>query len=150
MTPQSIQNNLLIMLAESRSLRRKLVRHPVDAGFACCRNCELESTWFARSAVSDLVAPMHTSRLDRRDEGLHAEDVHDPREICFLFEYYTTPIPHLPVSVGTPFPIIHTLGGCRLPSYSSLALASQSTTFVGSNGSMNAGIRPDLPEAGST
>jgi hypothetical protein len=23
---------------------------------ACCRNCELESTWFARSAVSDLVA----------------------------------------------------------------------------------------------
>jgi hypothetical protein len=24
----------------------------------CCRNCELESTWFARSAVSDLVAPM--------------------------------------------------------------------------------------------
>jgi hypothetical protein len=28
----SIQNNMLIMLAESRSLRRKLVRHPVDAG----------------------------------------------------------------------------------------------------------------------
>ena len=25
---------------------------------ACCRNCELESTWLARSAVSDLVAPM--------------------------------------------------------------------------------------------
>jgi hypothetical protein len=25
---------------------------------ACCRNCELESTWFARSGVSDLVAPM--------------------------------------------------------------------------------------------
>jgi hypothetical protein len=25
---------------------------------ACCHNCELESTWFARSAVSDLVAPM--------------------------------------------------------------------------------------------
>ena len=25
---------------------------------ACYRNCELESTWFARSAVSDLVAPM--------------------------------------------------------------------------------------------
>ena len=27
---------------------------------ACYRNWELESTWFARSAVSDLVAPMHT------------------------------------------------------------------------------------------
>jgi hypothetical protein len=27
---------------------------------ACCRNCELESTWFARSAVNDLVAPMRT------------------------------------------------------------------------------------------
>ena len=26
----------------------------------CCRNYELESTWFARSGVSDLVAPMHT------------------------------------------------------------------------------------------
>jgi hypothetical protein len=25
---------------------------------ACCRNCELDSTWFARSAVSDLVAPV--------------------------------------------------------------------------------------------
>jgi len=25
---------------------------------ACCRTCELESAWFARSAVSDLVAPM--------------------------------------------------------------------------------------------
>ena len=35
----------------------------------------------ARSAVSDLVAPTQPSRLDRRDEGLHAEDVHDPREI---------------------------------------------------------------------
>src|ERR1700730_7142760 len=30
--PHSIQNNMLIMLAESRSLRRKLVRHPADAG----------------------------------------------------------------------------------------------------------------------
>ena len=52
---------------------------------ACCRTCELESAWFAPSAVSDLVAPMHAdtqrSRLDRRDEGLHAEDVHDPGEI---------------------------------------------------------------------
>src|ERR1700736_6160411 len=27
---------------------------------ACCRNCELESTWFAWSAVCDLVAPMRT------------------------------------------------------------------------------------------
>jgi hypothetical protein len=27
---------------------------------ACCRNCELESMWFARSAVCDLVAPMRT------------------------------------------------------------------------------------------
>ena len=25
---------------------------------ACCRTCELESAWFATSAVSDLVAPM--------------------------------------------------------------------------------------------
>ena len=25
---------------------------------ACCRTCELESAWFAPSAVSDLVAPM--------------------------------------------------------------------------------------------
>ena len=35
-------------------------RETGDAKFnlACCRNCELESTWFARSAVSDLVAPM--------------------------------------------------------------------------------------------
>jgi hypothetical protein len=24
---------------------------------ACCHNCELESTWLARSAVNDLVAP---------------------------------------------------------------------------------------------
>ena len=30
---------------------------------ACCRNCELESTWFARSAVSDLVAPMRTPHV---------------------------------------------------------------------------------------
>jgi hypothetical protein len=30
---------------------------------ACCRNCELESTWFARSAVNDLVAPMRTPHL---------------------------------------------------------------------------------------
>jgi len=29
----SLQNNMLIMLAESRSLRRKLVRHPADAGY---------------------------------------------------------------------------------------------------------------------
>jgi hypothetical protein len=28
---------MLIMLAESRSLRRKLVRHPVDAGLPVCR-----------------------------------------------------------------------------------------------------------------
>jgi hypothetical protein len=27
------------------------------------RNCELESTWFARSAVSDLVAPMRTPHV---------------------------------------------------------------------------------------
>jgi hypothetical protein len=30
--PHSIQNNMLIMFAESRSLRRKLVPHPADAG----------------------------------------------------------------------------------------------------------------------
>ena len=27
---------------------------------ACCHNCKLESTWLARSAVSDLVVPMDT------------------------------------------------------------------------------------------
>ena len=27
---------------------------------ACCPNCELESRWLARSAVSDLVVPMDT------------------------------------------------------------------------------------------
>ena len=30
---------------------------------ACCHNCELESTWFARSAVSDLVAPTRTPHV---------------------------------------------------------------------------------------
>jgi len=50
--------------------------------FACCRNCELESTWFARSTRERSgFADAHPSRLDRRDEGLHAEDVHDPGEI---------------------------------------------------------------------
>jgi len=47
---------------------------------ACCRNGELESRLFARSAVSG-GADAHPSRLDRRDERLHAEDVHDLREI---------------------------------------------------------------------
>jgi hypothetical protein len=45
----------------------KTVR-PRDTGdaklnLACYRNCELESTWFARSAVSDLVAPMRTPHV---------------------------------------------------------------------------------------
>ncbi len=36
---------------------------PMETGdaklnLACYCNCELESTWFARSVVSDLVAPM--------------------------------------------------------------------------------------------
>ena len=30
---------------------------------ACCHNCELEFTWLARSAVSDLVAPMRTPHV---------------------------------------------------------------------------------------
>src|SRR3981081_1095481 len=30
---------------------------------ACCRTCELDSTWFARSTVSDLVAPMRTPHV---------------------------------------------------------------------------------------
>ena len=30
---------------------------------ACYRNRELESTWFARSVVSDLVAPMRTPHV---------------------------------------------------------------------------------------
>jgi hypothetical protein len=33
-----------------------------------------------RSGSADAHADAHPSRLDRRDEGLHAEDVHDPRE----------------------------------------------------------------------
>jgi hypothetical protein len=42
--------------------RVKTFRPSGDAklNLACCRNCEPESTWFARSAVSDPVAPMHT------------------------------------------------------------------------------------------
>ncbi len=66
--------------------RVKTVR-PRDTGdaklnLACYRNCELEI---------DVVCPVrrersggadaHPSRLDRRDERLHAEDVHDPGEI---------------------------------------------------------------------
>jgi hypothetical protein len=31
-----------------------------NLNLACYRNCELESTWLARSAVSDLVASMRT------------------------------------------------------------------------------------------
>ena len=30
---------------------------------AWCRNCELELRWFARSAVSDVVAPMRTPHV---------------------------------------------------------------------------------------
>jgi glutathione S-transferase len=33
-----------------------------------------------QSGGTDAHADAHPSRLDRRDEGLHAEDVHDPRE----------------------------------------------------------------------
>ena len=33
-----------------------------------------------RSGGADGHADAHPSRLDRRDERLHAEDVHDPRE----------------------------------------------------------------------
>src|ERR1700730_5148446 len=37
-------------------------REPGDAwlNLACYCNCEPESTWFARPAVSDLTTPMHT------------------------------------------------------------------------------------------
>jgi hypothetical protein len=34
-----------------------------------------------RSGGADAHADAQPSRLDRRDEGLHAEDVHDPGEI---------------------------------------------------------------------
>jgi hypothetical protein len=34
-----------------------------------------------RSGGADAHADAHPSRLDRRDERIHAEDVHDPREI---------------------------------------------------------------------
>jgi hypothetical protein len=30
---------------------------------ACCRNCELELRWFARSAMSDVVTPMRTPHV---------------------------------------------------------------------------------------
>ena len=36
----------------------KAVCQVPDNRQACCHNCKLESTWLARSAVSDLVAPM--------------------------------------------------------------------------------------------
>jgi hypothetical protein len=47
------------------------------------RTCELESTCPVRrerSGSAGANADAHPSRLDRRDERLHAEDVHDPRE----------------------------------------------------------------------
>ena len=90
--PQSVHNGQLIATRHtSQGLGRVKTYRPRETGdaklnLACYRNCELESTWLARSVVSDLVAAdahadSHPSRLDRRDEGLHAEDVHDPREI---------------------------------------------------------------------
>ena len=44
----------------SWSLKMLRPRETSDAklNLACCRTCELESAWFAPSAVSDLVAPM--------------------------------------------------------------------------------------------
>jgi hypothetical protein len=47
------------------------------------RTCELESTCPVRrerSGSAGAHADAHPSRLDRRDERLHAADVHDPRE----------------------------------------------------------------------
>ena len=40
-------------------------RETADAklNLACYCNCEPESPWFARSAVSDLMAPMHTPHV---------------------------------------------------------------------------------------
>jgi hypothetical protein len=38
-------------------------RETGDAKLNLARNCELESTWFARFAVSDLVAPMRTPHV---------------------------------------------------------------------------------------
>jgi hypothetical protein len=34
-----------------------------QAQLRCYRNCEPESTWFARSAVNDLVAPMRSPHV---------------------------------------------------------------------------------------
>ena len=49
----------------AKGLGRVKTYRPRETGdaklnLACYPNCELESTWFARSVVSDLVAPMHT------------------------------------------------------------------------------------------
>ena len=54
--------------ASAMGLGRVKTVRPRDTGdaklnLACYRNCELESTWFARSAVSDLVAPMRTPHV---------------------------------------------------------------------------------------
>jgi hypothetical protein len=52
----------------AKGLGRVKMFRPRETGdaklnLACCHNCELESTWFARSAVSDLVAPMRTPHV---------------------------------------------------------------------------------------
>jgi hypothetical protein len=62
--PQSVHNGQLIATRHtSQGLGRVKTYRPRETGdaklnLACYRNCELESTWFALSAVSDLVAPM--------------------------------------------------------------------------------------------
>ena len=55
-------------LTAARGLGRVKTFRPRETGdaklnLACCRNCELESTWLARSAISVLVAPMRTPHV---------------------------------------------------------------------------------------
>jgi hypothetical protein len=59
------ESRISLLLSSSLGLGRVKTYRPRETGdaklnLACYPNCELESTWFARSGVSDLVAPMHT------------------------------------------------------------------------------------------
>jgi hypothetical protein len=50
---------------------------------ACCRNCELELRWFARSAMSDVVAPMRTSTCPI----MFGHDAFDDISRCIIREF---------------------------------------------------------------
>jgi hypothetical protein len=65
--PHGLLDFCTMLKGRSRSWSCENVRpgEPGDAklNLACYCNCEPESTWFARSAVSDLVAPMRTPHV---------------------------------------------------------------------------------------